>query len=117
MTIHPVENNCVIIKTPNGDFHVSQEKDGTTHLCMFRHFRLVVHGRTKQNPLVTLDSDEYPTRLCVLDSEDAWTKEPAAAQILAIADDSVPENCVEVIYPDGRRSRLVNGRLVPADEA
>jgi len=72
LQIWPCEKNCVIIDTGNGSFHV-WEKDGKTHILMYDHFRIEVEGKHKGEPKITLDSDEYPTRLEVKETENRWT--------------------------------------------
>ena len=63
-----VKGNYLIIKTDNGSFHIV-EKDGVTEISMYDHFNIRIIGKVKDNPLIEIDSDEYPTRLHILETE------------------------------------------------
>jgi len=63
-----VKGNYLMVITDNGSFHIV-EKDGVTEISMYDHFNIRVIGKTTDNPLIEIDSDEYPTRLQIKETE------------------------------------------------
>lgn len=74
MNIYPSNNNCIIIRTVVGNIHVSEE-EGKVKIVYYDHVNITIDGDHKQMPFVTIDSDEYPTRLNLLETESKWIKE------------------------------------------
>jgi len=72
MEIIPVHHH-VIIGTFNGDFHFA-EQEGVTEITFYDHFTLRVEGQHKGVPTVTIDSNEYPTKLVIKETEHPWEK-------------------------------------------
>ena len=66
-----VKGNYLIIKTDNGSFHIV-EKDGVTEISMYDHFNIRIIGQTNNNPLIEIDSEEYPTRLQIKETENKF---------------------------------------------
>ena len=68
-----VDEDYVIIDTPAGSFHISCNKE-KTEISMYDHFVMEITGNTKNNPLIHIDSEEYPTRLKISETEHTWEK-------------------------------------------
>lgn len=72
MKILPIDQNRIIVDTQNGSFHISEEDEKTT-IYFNDHARIEIEGRHKQNPLVTIDSEEFPTFLRIKESKAKWS--------------------------------------------
>ena len=72
MKIHPIDRNYVIIDTPQGSIHVKTTEQGDTEMYWNDHAHLLFKGQHKQKPLLMVDSEEYPTRLALYESETPW---------------------------------------------
>jgi len=71
MKITHSDPDCIIVYTPNGCFHITEEQ-GATRIQMYDHFNMLVTGKHKECPTVVLDTDEFPTRLEIKEIERKW---------------------------------------------
>jgi 23S rRNA maturation-related 3'-5' exoribonuclease YhaM len=69
--IFPVDKNCIIIDTPQGSVHVYQEEN-QTKIYYHDHFTMKIRGTHKKTPTIIIDSDEYPTKLIIDETESQW---------------------------------------------
>ena len=68
LSYQPIE-----IETDKLDLSI-YEKNGMLVISMYDHFMLTIEGGHKQCPTIMIDSDEYPTRLVVKESEKKWVR-------------------------------------------
>ena len=71
MKVRQIEPNCIIVNTCNGNIHVS-ERDDKTKITFYDHFNIEISGKSKAIPTVVIDSDEFPTRLKICQTESKW---------------------------------------------
>lgn len=71
MRISPNDRNYIIISTTNGQIHVSEE-NGITKIVYYDHFNIQIIGKNKREPLIVIDSDEFPTQLHIKETEAKW---------------------------------------------
>ena len=74
MRIMSMVRDYVIMDLPGGHSLHIYEKEGGFKLYLNDHFHLNVEGTHKKVPTVILDSDEYSTRLKVIETEHKWEK-------------------------------------------
>ncbi len=75
MNIKIINDRYIIIQTGNGQFHFDTEEYGKTKFSLYDHFELTIEGKAKNEPTITIDSDEFPTKLIINNSETPWVKE------------------------------------------
>lgn len=69
--IHIQNGNIINMDTCAGSVIV-HESDGKVTVCLYDHFDIEIKGGHKERPVVTIDSNEYPTTLVIRDSESSW---------------------------------------------
>lgn len=73
MIINVMDDECVIVQTPQGSLHVKIDKRWqTTEIYWNDHAKITLQGSHKKNPTLTVDTEEYPTHLQVKMSEGKW---------------------------------------------
>lgn len=75
------------VDTPNGSFHITTEgKRGDLkpfmEISMHDHFSLSIIGRHKENPTISIDSDEYATGLKIDETEGEWNRVSISSRFL-----------------------------------
>ena len=75
MKILPYARNGIICDTRVGSIHVTEDDDGEVEIYYSDHFTLKIKGKHKQVPLVTIDSEEFLTRLDVLETGSIWVRD------------------------------------------
>ena len=73
MRIIPTDRNLIIIHTINGSIHVEEDPvSGQTTIYYHDHATIRISGKHKNVPLISIDTDEYPTRLVIKENESKW---------------------------------------------
>lgn len=62
-----------VIDEPTRRFPDYNHDDEAWHIGVFDHLHVYVFGAHKNEPLVVVDSDEFPTQVAVTDLEDSFT--------------------------------------------
>ncbi len=77
MRIFPSDHNSIIIQTMAGSIHVYDKdasESGEVEVHYYDHFSMKIKGTHKHRPTVIIDSDEYPTRLKIEETESKWIR-------------------------------------------
>jgi len=72
MTILPVERDYIIVDIPQGSLHIWITDKNETEISWYDHASITLKGSHKNKPLLILDSDEYPTKLGLHETECKW---------------------------------------------
>lgn len=67
----PHSQDSVSIKIKRHTVHLTEREDDI-EIYLNDHFTLKIRGDHKDGPTVEIDSDEYPTRLVVKETESKW---------------------------------------------
>lgn len=72
ISTHDDEENYLIIKTEAGYLHIDATGEDGVEVSLIDHFSLKIEDRPKEEPTITLDTDEYPTWLVINETESRW---------------------------------------------
>jgi len=75
MRIFTLEKGVIIDLPGNHCLHVYEEgESGKPEVHLYDHFVIRIEGAHKEVPTITLDSEEYETKLVVLETEHRWKR-------------------------------------------
>lgn len=68
------DHEYVSIGNVDTPLHVRRDKDGDVIVYVHDHLTLRLTGEKKNEPLATVKSDEYPTRLRIVENESRFIR-------------------------------------------